>query len=136
MRGVVLGLVFGVVHPALAEDTPATCPICNAANDRAAPYPQKAGSTLVRGALNTAFGWTELLVQPTEEVKEGGNLMTGVGKGVGFAAKRTFFGLGELLTFWTPKGRGGYLDLNKDCPVCMGRRRTPQPSHKTLEKGS
>ena len=129
MMGWVLGLVLGVARPALADDTPTTCPICNVANDHAAPYPQKASSTLVRGALNTAFGWTELLVQPTQEVKEGGNFMTGIGKGVGFAAKRTVFGLGELLTFWTPKGRGGYLDLNKDCPVCMGRRPAPQPSH-------
>ena len=135
--GVGLGLILGIARPALAEQPPTICPICNAANNDAADYSQKAGSTLVRGALNTAFGWTELLVEPAEEVKEGGNLVTGIGKGVGFAVKRTFLGVGELFTFWTPKGQRGYLRLNKDCPVCMGRQPRPQPaSRKALDTHS
>ena len=132
--GFALGLLLGAARSALAEETPTTCPICQAANDETAAYFQKAGSTLMRGVLNTAFGWTELLVRPTEEVQEGGNLATGIGKGVGFAAKRTFLGFGELLTFWAPKSQGGYLRLNKDCPSCMGKLPRPQPSHQAVDK--
>ena len=97
------------------------CPICGRANDQNASYPDKAGFTLLRGVTNTAFGWTELLVQPTEEAKNGGNLAVGIGKGIGQAVKRTALGLGELLTFWSPKGKEGYTTLTTDCPICMGR---------------
>ena len=137
MIGIGLGVILGVTRPALAEDASTTCPICKPANDEASSYSQKAGSTLVRGALNTAFGWTELLVEPAEEVKGGGNLALGIGKGVGLATKRTFLGLGELFTFWMPKGQRGYLRLNKDCPVCMRRQPRPQPTlQNPLEKRS
>ena len=104
------------------SEEPRLCPICRAANSQSAPYTEKAGSTFMRGATNTAFGWTELLTQPTEEVKTGGNLLIGVGKGMNQAVRRTFLGVGELLTFWTPKGPKGYLTLNHDCPICMGRQ--------------
>jgi putative exosortase-associated protein (TIGR04073 family) len=127
------GLALWVGVPALrAEEQPRgeelrSCPICRGANNQSAAYAEKAGSTLMRGATNTAFGWTELLTQPTEEVKAGGNLLVGVGKGVNQAMRRTFLGVGELLTFWTPKGPKGYLTLNRDCPICMGR---PSPLDK------
>ncbi|MBI3324616.1 MAG: hypothetical protein HYZ92_04990 [Candidatus Omnitrophica bacterium] len=104
-----------------AVEQQGACPICRAANDQSAAYAQKASSTLVRGATNTAFGWTELLTEPTEEVSSGGNLLIGVGKGLNQAVRRTALGIGELLTFWTPKGPRGYLTLNRDCPICMGR---------------
>ena len=95
------------------------CPICHLANNQDAPYGQKAGATLARGAANTAFGWTELLLQPTAEVKANGNLLMGLGKGVGFAITRTGAGLGELFTFWVPRGKDGYLSLTKTCPICL-----------------
>lgn len=115
---------LGALEAALAAEeppaaTPVVCPICRQANNRQAPYAEKAGSTLVRGAINAAFGWTELLVQPTEEVNHGGNLAVGVGKGIGFAIKRTALGFGELLTFWTPKDKEGNFTLAQDCPVCF-----------------
>lgn len=117
-----------------AEDqsaaTPIVCPICRQANNRQAPYAEKAGSTLVRGAINAAFGWTELLVQPTEEVNHGGSLAVGVGKGIGFAVKRTALGFGELLTFWTPKSKEGNFTLAQDCPVCFSTTVTPRPPKK------
>ena len=100
-------------------DTPFMCPICHSANKPDAPYAEKAGSTLARGATNTLFGWTELLLQPAAEVNEGGNVLAGVGKGIGNGVKRTALGVGELLTFWAPKGRGGYQPITKDCPICM-----------------
>lgn len=121
-----IGFVLSLATPAHAEQQQqqGLCPICRVANSQTSAYPEKVGSTLVRGAANTAFGWTELLVEPTAEVKAGGNLLTGIGKGVNMAMKRTVLGVGELLTFWTPKGQNGYLTLNHDCPVCMGKHQT------------
>lgn len=109
---------------------PIICPICHTANNEAAPYPDKAGSTLLRGAVNTAFGWTELLIQPSAELQTTGNIGIGIGKGIGLAVKRTALGFGEMLTFWTPKSPEGYFRLNQDCPICMGRpiQTPPGPS--------
>jgi len=126
--------VLGLVGPAAAEDAPAVqCPICRTANDQAAPYAGKATSTLMRGAVNVLFGWTELLIQPTEEVDQGGNLAIGIGKGVGYAMKRTAAGLGEVLTFWTPRGKERSVTLATDCPICMGKR--PPPSRPSRDPG-
>ncbi len=119
-------VAFAAEEP--SSPAPTTCPICHQANNPQAPYAQKAGSTLVRGAINTAFGWTELLVQPTDEVNRGGNVLTGIGKGLGFAVKRTALGFGELLTFWTPKGKEGHVILTRDCPICFSSQQTPQPA--------
>lgn len=116
--------------------TPVMCPICRQANNRQAPYAEKAGSTLVRGAINAAFGWTELLVQPTEEVNHGGSLAVGVGKGIGFAVKRTALGFGELLTFWTPKDKEGNFTLAQDCPVCFSATITRPPAKPDPDKKS
>lgn len=110
-----------------AESSAAVCPICHHANNQQAVYPQRAGGALMRGAMNTMFGWTELVTRPAEEVKTGGNLVAGIGSGVGWATKRTFLGVGELFTFWVPKGRQGYLNLTTDCPICRGIR-TPPPT--------
>ncbi len=134
----IVAIFVGTMSPARAafaaeessSPVPTTCPICRQANNQQAPYAQKAGSTLVRGAINTAFGWTELLVQPTDEVNRGGNVLTGVGKGIGLAVKRTALGFGELLTFWTPKGKDGHVVLTRDCPICFSTPVTAQ-SHPT-----
>ena len=117
-----LALILGLGAPASAQESRPMCPICRRANNQDAPYTQKASMTLVRGAVNTAFGWTELLVQPAQEVKAGGSLLSGIGKGVGSGVKRTLVGVGELLTFWTPKGKEGYLTLSPDCAVCRSPR--------------
>lgn len=97
---------------------PATCPICGRAGNPAT-YADKAGTTLVRGASNTLFGWTELLRQPVQEAKAGGNVFVGIGKGLGESVMRTFAGAGEILTFWTPKTKDGYVQFSTDCPICM-----------------
>ncbi len=98
------------------------CPICGRASDDQADYGTKAGSTLARGAANTLLGWTEIIRQPAQEVKEGGNVLTGVAHGVGNGVGRTLAGLGEVLTFWTPKMKTGYIHFANDCPVCMGKK--------------
>jgi len=137
--GVSVGILVGLATPmglpaaplsksqdaaqAGAESKTLVCPICRTANDQQAAYAQHASTQLARGVVNTAFGWTELLVRPPAEVNAGGSLILGIGKGVGHAVKRTALGIGELLTFWTPKGPRGYLTFTEDCPVCLS---TPQ----------
>ena len=110
-----------------AEETTKQCPICHHANNQAAPYAEQASSTLLRGALNTAFGWTDLLVEPVSEVQAKGNLATGLGKGVSHALKRTAQGLGELVTFWVPRSKTSGPPLATDCPIC--RAALTQKSH-------
>ena len=112
----------GVVPAAETSQQKVMCPICGKANDQNATLSTKAGSTLARGATNTLLGWTELMRQPAEEVKEGGNVLTGMAKGVGETFKRTLSGVGEVLTFWTPKTKNGYIHFAKDCPICMGKQ--------------
>ena len=110
---------------ARAEDPPAPtphteCPICRQAADKAtADYPTKAVHTLARGATNTLFGWTEIIRQPAEEVKAGGNVFTGILKGLSQGVGRTVAGAGEVLTFWTPKNKDGYIHFSTDCPICV-----------------
>ena len=117
-------MLLGVSRPAMAEEAKPVCPICSKAGDEAS-YAAKAGTTLVRGATNTLLGWTELLRQPAEETKAGGNVLVGIGKGVGQGVVRTVQGLGEVLTFWTPKVDHHYIHFSKDCPVCMGMKQAP-----------
>ena len=115
-------LLFGGSGAVFAETTGVICPVCKKAGNTQAGYPSKAGHTLVRGTANTLLGWTELIRQPANEVKEGGNVFVGLGKGVGETLKRTFGGIGEVLTFWTPKMKNGYVHFSNDCPICMGKR--------------
>ncbi len=98
------------------------CQVCSKAGHDDASYGAKAGTTLTRGAANTLFGWTELFRQPADEVKSGSSLLTGIAKGLGESLKRTGGGVGEILTFWTPKVNHHYLAFSSDCPVCMKRK--------------
>ena len=122
-----VGLV-GWTAAVVAEDTPKPCPICRHANKPSAPYAETTSSTLLRGALNTAFGWTELLVEPAAEVQRQGDLVTGLGKGVSLAVKRTVLGLGELVTFWVPRSKASEAPLATDCPICRTAFTQPPPS--------
>ena len=124
LGGVVLGIaiLFGFSGSAMAAPQKAAmCPVCAKVDDSAS-YPAKAGYTLVRGAANTLLGWTELIRQPVNEVQGGGNVFTGVAKGVGEGVKRTLGGVGEILTFWTPKMKGSYIQFSSNCPICMGKK--------------
>ena len=103
------------------------CPICQRAGNAGATYPEKAGNTLVRGTANALLGWTEVIRQPAEEVKRGGNVFVGIANGVGHSISRTVAGLGEVLTFWTPKLNNEYVQFSKDCPICMGKLKAAQP---------
>ena len=120
----VLGCVLWLAAPraAGAEERAALCPVCAKASDDATPYSSKAAHTLSRGAANILFGWTELLREPVDEAKAGGNVLAGIANGVGQSVQRTLAGAGEVLTFWTPKTRSGYLRFADDCPICRQRR--------------
>ncbi len=120
-------LAAAAAPPTAAEDAPKPCPICRHANNQSAPYAEHASSTLARGALNTAFGWTELLVQPASEVEHSGNLITGLGKGVSHALKRTAQGVGELVTFWVPRSTKHPESIATDCPICRTALVPPAP---------
>ena len=119
--GTAVGLIilFGGSAQARAEGK--MCPICSKAGDQKAAYATKASCTLVRGTTNAFLGWTELIRQPANEVKDGGNVLIGIGKGVGETVKRTLGGAAELLTFWTPKVHDNYLHFANDCPICMNK---------------
>ena len=112
--------LLAVSRSASAEEH--ACQVCAKAGNDSASYGSKAGTTLTRGAANTLFGWTELIRQPVDEVKSGGNVLTGIAKGFGGSLRRTLGGVGEVLTFWTPKVNNHYLAFSKDCPVCMKRQ--------------
>jgi hypothetical protein len=117
-RLVIVSLIVAFVTPAAAAQPKARlCPICAKANDEQATYADKAGNTLARGALNFGLGWTELMRQPGKAAREGKNVFHGIANGIGFSTRRTLRGLGELLTFWTPKMGGEYIHFSKDCPI-------------------
>ena len=123
-----VGALLLTAVPARAEDQPAqaaepvVCPICSKANVQDGNYSATSGTTFVRGASNTLLGWTELIRRPAEEAKAGGNVVVGVGKGVGEGVMRTLSGVGEVLTFWVPKTKANKVNIAKDCPLCMGRK--------------
>lgn len=110
-------LAAGFAQPASAEGK--VCNVCQMQADEA--YASKAGKTLVRGGANALLGWTELFRQPVEETKAGGNVLVGVAHGIGHTVTRTLGGLGDVVTFWTPKVNGKYAQFSKDCPICMGQ---------------
>ena len=115
----------GVTQVAAAQPADVTqgtmCPICAKANQDDAAHATKAGHTLMRGATNALLGWTDLIRQPAQEVKQGGNVLVGLAHGVGSGAMRTLGGAADVLTFWTPKVHGKYMHFAKNCPVCAGK---------------
>ncbi len=117
-----LATVLGGPRWAVAAEQRAVCPICGHVSTDTISYSTKAGYTLARGAANTLLGWTELIRQPAQEVKEGGNVVTGIAKGISHSVRRTLAGAGEVLTFWIPKIQHRYLYFAHDCPVCMTKK--------------
>ena len=110
---VIIGTI-GLTVAAFAAD----CAVCSrATSDR---YWTKTGGQLTRGVANTGLGWTELVRQPVKEARGGGNVVIGMGKGVGHAVKRTGQGLVEIVMSPMPRQKDGkYLQVADDCPMCM-----------------
>lgn len=119
---ILLALVAFTQPAFTAEDPkkpePKLCPFCVALAKRDLAYQDKVGNTLARGAMNFGFGWTEIITQPAQEARKGGNILFGMANGFSRSVGRTFGGLGEMLTFWTPKVDGqNYIHFNSDCPL-------------------
>ena len=92
------------------------CAICDGtASDS---WGVKASTTLTRGVANTGLCWMELVNQPMKEVKGGGNVLIGCGKGIGHTFIRLCKGVGEIITSPLPKAKDG-SQIATDCPVCM-----------------
>ena len=122
LMGCVIACLFqlGLAQPVMAKEG-TICPICRRAIQEDTSYSEKAGHTLARGAANTLLGWTDLIRQPAQEARRGGNVLTRLVEGAGQSVKRTLSGVGDLLTFWTPKVQGRYVHFAHDCPVCAGK---------------
>ena len=120
--GLTISCLFqlGPAQPVMAKEG-TICPICRRATHEDASYSEKAGHTLARGAANTLLGWTDLIRQPAQEARRGGNVFVGLAAGAGQSVTRTLSGVGDLLTFWTPKIQGRYVHFARDCPVCAGK---------------
>lgn len=127
LLGLAIGLlvIMGGADLVRAEEGGAVCPICSSAGSDTAGYGSHAVHTLGRGATNTLLGWTEIIRQPSQTAKAGGNVAVGIGRGVSESVKRTLAGVGEVLTFWAPKTKDGYVTFAQDCPICMGKTKTP-----------
>ena len=67
MMGLVASLAIqALMAPVARAQEDAICPVCHRSASRQddAGYAPKAGRTLVRGAVNVLFGWTDLIRQP------------------------------------------------------------------------
>ncbi|MBI3333527.1 MAG: hypothetical protein HYZ93_05500 [Candidatus Omnitrophica bacterium] len=94
----------------------AECSVCSAAGSES--YTTKAVGQLARGAANTGMCWVEMVNQPVKEVKGGGNVLIGVGKGVGHTCLRLAQGVGEIITCPMPKAKDGkYTQIADGCPL-------------------
>ncbi len=109
----VLTVVLGLSAVALAAGN---CPVCS--NTTSDNHLVKTGSQLARGAANTGLCWTELVNQPMKEARAGGNVLVGVGKGLGHTGLRAVKGVSEIITAPLPKAKDG-SQIASDCPVCM-----------------
>ncbi len=116
--------VAGLAVPAFAgtggsSAAPASshsCAICNGTTSN--NWGTKTGSQLARGAANAGGCWLEMVNQPMKEHKAGGNMLVGVGKGIGHTCLRLVKGAGEIVTAPLPKAKDG-SQIATDCPMCM-----------------
>lgn len=93
--------------PAGEEINPSSlhCGVCGAAE--AQNFGKSAPGKIGRGLVNIGLGWTNLFAQPIHAGKSGGNVLTGIGKGLGYTMIRTVQGVVEIGLFWLPQGPGG-----------------------------
>ena len=122
MKRFLLGLLavwltgFGTLAFADQEITHANCGICNSTVSE--NHLVKTGGQFTRGAANLAFCWLGAVNQPIREMRGGGNLLVGFGKGFGHIFIRGAQGLGEIVTAPLPQAKDG-SQIAQDCPLCM-----------------
>lgn len=93
---------------ALAGGDGHSCSVCDGVES--ANHLVKTGSQLTRGLANAALSWTEMFRQPKEEIDSHGNILVGIGEGVG-----------EMIVSPFPHANDGSR-IATDCPVCMGKK--------------
>ena len=81
------------------------CGVCEGAESQS--YAKSAPGKIGRGLVNVGLGWMNLLAQPVNAAKSGGNVFTGIGKGLWMTVVRTVQGVVEVGLFWIPSGPGG-----------------------------
>ncbi len=114
--------VVGSAVPAFAgtgagtASSPHSGPVCTRTTSD--NWGVKTGSQLVRGVANAGGCWMEMVRQPMKETKAGGNILVGVGKGVGHTCLRLVKGGAEIITAPLPKAKDG-SQIATDCPMCM-----------------
>ena len=115
LQGVVVAvIVLGLAHVSFAEAP--SCGLCTMAGSNS--YPNKTVGQLGRGVANTGMCWIEMVNQPVKEVKGGGNVLIGVGKGVGHTCIRLLQGVGEIITCPMPRAKDGkYTQIAEGCPL-------------------
>ncbi len=99
--------IAGAAVPVGEEISPSSlhCGVCEAAE--AQNFGKSAPGKIGRGLVNVCLGWTNLFAQPIHAGKSGGNVLTGIGKGLGYTVVRTVQGVVEVALFWLPQGPGG-----------------------------
>ena len=124
MKRVLIGLLavglLSVGMPAFAGTGSSSgshgCAICE--GTKSSSWGVKTATTLTRGVANTGLCWTELAHQPMKEVQNHGNVLVGVGKGIGHTFIRGFKGVAEIITSPLPMAKVG-SQIASDCPMCM-----------------
>ena len=114
----VLGMA-GLAAPAFADDAKgvsSTCPVCSRTTSD--QWGVKTTSQLARGVANAGGCWMEMVRQPMNETKAGGNVLVGIGKGFGHTCLRLVEGGAEIVTAPMPKAKDG-SQIAHDCPICM-----------------
>lgn len=117
------GILFHLSHAAVAEPVPAKAevepaPICDAADSE--DYLTRTSGQFLRGVVNLAFCWVELLNQPAVAYREGRNVPVGFFKGIGHTLLRGARGLGEALLCWDPRDPASgtfHAPIANDCAL-------------------
>ena len=66
-------------------------------------YGEIVGHKFIYGLSNVALGWSEILTEPYEAIRDGENPLMGFGKGIWNAVGDTVGGVLHLVTFPCPK---------------------------------
>lgn len=118
MVGLITSALSAWTAPAFADEgaTSSGCAICE--GTKSDNHLTKTGCQLVRGVTNAGGCWLELANQPRKEMAGGGNVLVGVGKGIGHTCLRLVKGCAEIVTAPMPHAKDG-SQIATDCPVCM-----------------
>ena len=66
-------------------------------------YPVKMKNKFVFGLTNVLLGWTEILTEPYEAIRDKKNVVKGFGTGLWNGVADEVGGVIHLVTFWCPK---------------------------------